>query len=144
MATVTFEVDVVAFEAVAYGFLAALIPAIRAEQWAVAEEFNQRVKIRTPVRTRRLQTSIHGVESSPDSYPYTDDKGRSFEGALSTGPVDDDEVIVGTNVPYAIYVEGGTSSSNYRPTGMFAVTETEIAPDLAVRMNAVPERLWRG
>ena len=142
MATVTFEVDVAAFEAAANAFLTALIPAIRAEQWAVAEEFNQRVKIRTPVRTRRLQTSIHVVESSPDSYPYTDDKGRSFEGALDTTPVDDDEVIVGTNVPYAIYVEGGTSK--FAARGMFAVTEIETAPDLAVRMNAVPERIWRG
>lgn len=142
MATVTFQVDVAAFEAAAQAFLTALIPAVRAEQWAVAGEFAQQVKARTPVRTRRLQTSIHVVESSPDSYPYTDDRGRSFDGALTTIPVDDDEVVVGTNVPYAIYVEAGTV--NMAPRGMFATTEVEIAPDLAVRMNAVLERLWRG
>ena len=142
MATVTFQVDVAAFEATASAFLTALIPAIRAEQRAVAEEFTRRVKVRTPVRTGRLQASIHMVETSPDSYPYTDNKGRSFDGSLSTGPVDDDEVIVGTNVPYAIYVEGGAQGR--APVGMFAVTEVEIEPDLAVRMNAVPERIWRG
>lgn len=142
MATVTFQVDVAAFEAAARDFLDTVIIVVQLEQWAVAELFMQRVKLRTPVRTGRLQASIHVVKTSPDSYPYVDYTGRSFDGSLSTGPVDGDEVIVGTNVPYAIYVEGGAQGRE--PRGMFATTEVEIAPDLAKRLNAVPERVWRG
>ena len=51
MATVTFQVDVAAFEAAARDFLDTVIIVVQLEQWAVAELFMQRVKLRTPVRT---------------------------------------------------------------------------------------------
>jgi len=63
-----------------------------------------------PVRTGRLKNSIHAVlpDSFDSSYPYTDDQGRAYDGALEMG-TKPTEAIVGTNVEYAFWVEAGTS-----------------------------------
>jgi hypothetical protein len=98
-----------------------------------------RVKARTPVDTQRLKNSFHAVlPGQVDNYTYSDNKGRSFDGTLtshrwaelSNAAV---EAVVGSNVPYAIYLEAGHSRK--APTGMLAISVAELAG----RMEAVVE-----
>jgi phage gpG-like protein len=54
--------------------------------------------------TGRLRSSAWTKHKRNKSYQYRDALGRSFDGALDY-ELGDNEVVVGTNVNYAIYVE---------------------------------------
>ena len=100
----------------------------------VSNELLYRIRRRTPVDTRRLQNSFHAVMPGEiDTYTYTDDLGRSFDGTLTEHPHAENtdetiEAIVGTNVPYAIYIEAG--HSRQAPNGMVAISRAEMASTL--------------
>ena len=64
----------------------------------------------TPVDTGRLRSSAHMQHSDNRTHRYSDKKGGSFDGTLSTDP-DRYTVFVGTNVEYAPMIERGFSGS---------------------------------
>ena len=140
MATLRFETNAFAFAAA----LRALPPRVRVRAHEVmlgeAQDFLRTVRLRTPVLTSRLRNSIHLVAfGAADVYSYTDNRGQTFDGHLAD-PVKRNEIVVGTNVPYALAVESG--SSRKAPLGMFAVTEIEKSVDLQQSMGEVVKDLW--
>lgn len=75
-----------------------------------------KTKTNIPVDTGRLRASIHTKRIGKPNHQYTDREGNSFNGTL-TGQVSRDEVIVGTNVEYAEYMnERGGGGPNSRRT----------------------------
>jgi len=56
------------------------------------------------VDTGRLRSSIHTEYKARRIYDYTDDAGRGFSGDLNID-IQDNEVVVGTNVEYAKTIE---------------------------------------
>lgn len=97
----------------------------------VSLELLSRIQRRTPVATGRLRNSFHAVmPGETDTYVYADNRGRTFWGALDehSHAQDDNEVIeavVGTNVPYALFIEAG--HSRQAPNGMVAISRAEMA-----------------
>jgi len=61
-------------------------------------------KMKTPVKTGRLRSSIHQENSSTTNYQYSDSTGKSYNGYLG-GVKEKLQAIVGTNVRYALKQE---------------------------------------
>ena len=100
-----------------------------------------RVKARTPVLTGRLQNSWHTVlPGEHDTYVYSNNLGQTFDGSMGVSAEDGlvVEGFVGTNVPYAIYIEAGHSRK--APTGMLAISVAEMTGEL----EAAVERALKG
>jgi len=121
------------FEQEVVGYLHALNKNIEEEMVRLAEDLLRRVRMRTPILTGRLYNSWHIIKPGEmDSYEYSDFTGRSFDGALSVGHAESDEMViesfVGTNVPYAILIEAGHSRK--APSGMLAISIAEITGGL--------------
>lgn len=110
---------------------------------ALTLELLARIQRRTPVDTGRLKNSFHIIApGETDHYTYQDHRGRSYWGALDgeTHAQDDDEQIegiVGTNVPYAIYIEAG--HSRQAPNGMVAISYAEMASALETAIERALE-----
>lgn len=93
---------------------------------AFALELNNRIALKTPVKTGRARASWHVVPpgTASDVYQYRNLHGETFDGSLGeaeTGPM---EAIVGTNVDYMLYLEAG--HSRQAPNGMVAVSLQEV------------------
>ena len=124
--------------------LAAYVKAFEADtlQTSVrtAFEVEGRLKERTPVDTGRARASWHVVlPGQSDSYTYSDNRGRSFDGTLSeaAGPW---EALVGSNVRYMLPLEAGHSQQ--APQGMVRVTLREMRDEMRTAIKAgVPMRL---
>jgi phage gpG-like protein len=68
-----------------------------------------------PVDTGRLKSSIMTLTEKRKTYTYTDREGNSYDGKLKTEQAIGYEVLVGTNVEYAIKIHergGGGAKSN--------------------------------
>ena len=72
-----------------------------------------KVYVEPSVITGRLRASFHVEKKGDASYPYTDDKGNSFEGKFHEHNAGEDEVIVGTNVIYAKKVDASGRAQGY-------------------------------
>jgi len=111
----------------------------------LALELLTKVERRTPVATGRLQNSFHVImPGETDSYQYEDHQGHSFDGVLHDHPhaeLSDTviEAVVGSNVPYALRVEAG--SSKQAPQGMMAISVAEMMGKLEA---AVEKELRKG
>jgi hypothetical protein len=112
---------------------------------SIALELLRRISMRTPVKTGRLRNSFHLVEpGQTDSYQYNNDLGQTFDGTLSEegapGPL---EVLVGTNVLYALAIEAG--HSRQAPQGMVAISVAEMQGALEAKLQAlIDERTGGG
>jgi phage gpG-like protein len=62
-----------------------------------------KTKTNIPVDTGRLRASIHTKRIGKPNHQYTDREGNSYNGTI-TGQVSREQVIVGTNVEYAEYI----------------------------------------
>ena len=62
-----------------------------------------KTKTNIPVDTGRLRASIHTKRIGKPNHQYTDREGNSYNGTI-TGQVSREQVIVGTNVEYAEYM----------------------------------------
>lgn len=140
-ATARLEIETARYNAALRTFVAGLAPRLQRDVlMSHGLEFLRRVVLRTPVRTGRLRNSIHLVPpDSGDAYQYADGQGRKFDGTLAirTGPL---EVAVGTNVVYAVVVEGG--SSRQAPAGMFAVSLAEMRAPLERAATDAVRAAW--
>lgn len=97
--------------------------------------FVKRARSRAPVRTGRYMWSIHRVlPGETDVYMYRDNHGRLFDGSLDI-TAGKTEVVIGTNVPYAIFVEGGNSTQ--APLGVFEVTALEMEREFMAELEQV-------
>lgn len=99
----------------------------------VGLELLRRIALKTPVKTGRLRNSFHLVPpGQPDAYVYQDDIGSTFEGTLheTPGPM---EALVGTNVVYAVAIEGG--HSRQAPQGMVAISVAEMRGALDAKLD---------
>lgn len=99
-------------------------------------EIFKRIVMRTPVKTGRAKNSWHVMppNTPSDTYTYSDDQGRAFDGSLtgiSTGPWD---AIVGSNVEYMIALEHGHSKQAAH--GMVSITLVEMSEALAKTIEA--------
>jgi len=79
------------------------------DRTALAIETDAKNKLKSDghIITGRLRASIHAEIKEGQSFTYTDNGGKSFDGAIdeSFGEL---EAIAGTNVEYAPYIEYGT------------------------------------
>jgi phage gpG-like protein len=82
------------------------------------------------VDTSRLKTSIHTEYDGSRGYSYSDNWGNSYDGALSAA-VGENDVIVGTNVHYAKYIERKDSFIKYA----FEKAKPKIANAISQRVN---------
>ena len=62
-----------------------------------------KTKTNIPVDTGRLRASIHTKRIGKPNHQYTDREGNSYNGTI-TGQVSREQVVVGTNVEYAEYI----------------------------------------
>lgn len=107
---------------------------------AHALDFQNRVQMRSPVRTGRFRNSIHTVPpNTRDSFRYRDDEGREFDGTMKvrTGP---GEAVVGTNVEYAADLEAGRSKQ--APYGMFTVSLIEKTHEINQEIERIVRERW--
>lgn len=58
-----------------------------------------------PVKYGRLRASIHAKTTASESFPYTDDRGLLFNGALMSQVEPGKSAVIGTNVDYALFQE---------------------------------------
>jgi hypothetical protein len=70
-----------------------------------ALDITREAKLRSPVDTGRLRSSIHPKMKPSDSFSYSDNTGKTFTGGLKEPVEQGKEVVVGTNVEYAMKQE---------------------------------------
>ena len=103
-----------------------------------------KVQAKTPVDTGRLRASWHMIPPNSQSDPfsnYQDLLGRTFLGNLQAPRTGPGEVIVGTNVPYGIFIEAGHSIQ--APRGMLSVSMIEIFGQLEKELDTRLGASWR-
>lgn len=71
-----------------------------------------KTKTNIPVDTGRLRASIHTKRIGKPNHQYTDREGNSYNGTI-TGQVSREQVIVGTNVEYAEYMNERGGGGKY-------------------------------
>jgi len=107
-----------------------IIKALMEELLLTALMIESGYKSHVLVDTGRLRSSIWTSHKGKTSYSYTDQQGKSYNGKLNEIPKEQ-EIKVGTNVNYAIYVE--ERWKNYAMQKAFE-RETEGLQD---RLNAI-------
>lgn len=90
-----------------------------------ALDFQRLCQEKAPRDTHRFVNSIHTVPvgASGDNFAYADRFGKQFDGSLHGIPLGPNVATVGTNVPYAIFLEAG--HSRQAPAGVFAISLKE-------------------
>lgn len=82
-----------------------------------ALDITREAKTRCPVDTGRLRSSIHPKMKPSDSFIYADNGGKTYSGGLKEPVQEGKEVVVGTNVEYAMKQE---IRSNFLHGGVIA------------------------
>jgi len=82
-----------------------------------ALDITREAKARCPVDTGRLRSSIHPKMKPSDSFSYSDNAGKTYSGGLKEPVQEGKEVVVGTNVEYAMKQE---IRSNFLHGGVIA------------------------
>ena len=79
-------------------------------------EIETQAKRAVPVDTGRLKARIVTLTAAKKTYNYTDREGNSYDGRLKTAQPSGYDIMVGTNVEYAIYIheDGGGGITSKR------------------------------
>lgn len=84
-------------------------------------DITREAKLRSPVDTGRLRSSIHPKFKPSESFIYTDNGGKVHQGGLKEPVEEGKVVVVGTNVEYAMKME---TRSGYLHGGVIAAKPT--------------------
>lgn len=107
-----------------------------------ALDIAREAKKRSPVDMGRLRSSIHPKLKPSESFVYNDDHGKSFNGTLSAPVVEGKEVVVGTNVEYALSASFNAKDSARRHYLNMAVVDA--TPAMKRRLKSLAEKVVGG